>query len=159
MAAVERAKREGVQLIVTADIGVRDHVPVAAAAAAGVDVIVCDHHLPDGESVPEAALAVLCPPQQGCAYPNKALAGQTAEFSVQVGEVAEVLGDEGADAGGAVEDDGVVALLVFDFALVVFGGFLRGGAFGEFLGFFEFGEGFGGVPASEEGVVVSGFEG
>jgi single-stranded-DNA-specific exonuclease len=74
MAAVERAKREGVQLIVTADIGVRDHVPVAAAAAAGIDVIVCDHHLPDGESVPEAALAVLCPPQQGCAYPNKALA-------------------------------------------------------------------------------------
>jgi hypothetical protein len=39
MAAVERAKREGVQLIVTADIGVRDHVPVAAAAAAGIDVI------------------------------------------------------------------------------------------------------------------------
>ena len=75
------------------------------------------------------------------------------------GEVAEVFGDEGADACGAVEDDGVVALLVFDFALVVFGGFLRGGAFGEFLGLFEFGEGFGGVPAGEEGGVVSGFEG
>ena len=77
----------------------------------------------------------------------------------EVGEVAEVFGDESADAGGAVEDDGVVALLVFDFALVVFGGFLRCRAFGEFLGFFEFGEGFGGVPASEEGGVVSGFEG
>lgn len=58
-----------------------------------------------------------------------------------------------------MEDDGVVALLVFDFAQVVFGGFLRRGAFGEFLGLFEFGEGFGGVPAGEEGVVVSGFEG
>jgi single-stranded-DNA-specific exonuclease len=35
---------------------------------------VVDHHLPAGESVPPDALAVLCPPQEGCAYPNKALA-------------------------------------------------------------------------------------
>lgn len=42
----------------------------------------------------------------------------------EVGEGTEVLGDEGADAGGAMEDYGVDALLVLDFALVVFGGFL-----------------------------------
>ncbi len=70
----QRAVADGVHLILTADIGVRDHTPVSAAAAAGVDVIICDHHLPDGESVPADAYAVLCPPQKGCSYPNKALA-------------------------------------------------------------------------------------
>jgi single-stranded-DNA-specific exonuclease len=59
---------------VTADIGVRDHASVARARGLGIDVIVVDHHLPAGESVPPDALAVLCPPQEGCAYPNKALA-------------------------------------------------------------------------------------
>jgi single-stranded-DNA-specific exonuclease len=72
--AVERAIADGVKLLVTADIGVRDHVTVAQAQAAGVDVIVVDHHLPAGEAVPAAALAVICPPQIGCPYPNKALA-------------------------------------------------------------------------------------
>lgn len=72
--AVEEAAKDGVRLLVTADIGVRDHVTVARAAALGVDVVVCDHHLPAGESVPDAAHAVVCPPQVGCPYPNKALA-------------------------------------------------------------------------------------
>ncbi|MFZ5479150.1 MAG: single-stranded-DNA-specific exonuclease RecJ [Myxococcota bacterium] len=72
--AVDHAARDGVRVLVTADIGVRDHVNVRRAAEAGIDVLVVDHHLPAGESVPDAALAVLCPPQVGCAYPNKALA-------------------------------------------------------------------------------------
>lgn len=72
--AVDAAAADGVQLLVTADIGVRDHVTVARARDAGMDVLVLDHHLPAGEQVPEAALAVLCPPQAGCPYPNKALA-------------------------------------------------------------------------------------
>lgn len=72
--AAEQAAADGVKLILTADIGVRDHRAVETAARAGVDVIVCDHHLPAGESVPGDALAVLCPPQAGCPYPNKALA-------------------------------------------------------------------------------------
>lgn len=72
--AAEAAAADGVKLIVTADIGVRDHRAVEAATMAGVEVIICDHHLPAGEAVPEHALAVLCPPQVGCAYPNKALA-------------------------------------------------------------------------------------
>jgi single-stranded-DNA-specific exonuclease len=72
--AVETAAADGVHLIVTADIGVRDHASVRRAAELGVDVLVCDHHLPAGESVPDAAVAVLCPPQPGCGYPNKSLA-------------------------------------------------------------------------------------
>ena len=72
--AAEKAVAEGIGLLITADIGVRDHEAVRTAAAGGVDVIVCDHHLPGGESVPQAAYAVLCPPQDGCDYPNPALA-------------------------------------------------------------------------------------
>ncbi|MDP2312291.1 MAG: single-stranded-DNA-specific exonuclease RecJ [Pseudomonadota bacterium] len=72
--AVETAAADGVNLLVTADIGVRDHATVSQARAAGLDVIVVDHHLPSGESVPADAYAVVCPPQAGCPYPNKALA-------------------------------------------------------------------------------------
>jgi len=72
--AAEQAAADGVRLIVTADIGVRDHAAVRRARELGVDVIVCDHHLPAGEQVPAEAVAVLCPPQAGCSYPNGALA-------------------------------------------------------------------------------------
>jgi len=72
--AANQAGDDGIGLIITADIGVRDHTAVRTASARGVDVIICDHHLPAGESVPTEAVAVLCPPQEGCGYPNKALA-------------------------------------------------------------------------------------
>ncbi len=72
--AARQAVQDGIHLIITADIGVRDHDAVRIASENGVDVIICDHHLPAGESVPEHATAVLCPPQDGCEYPNKALA-------------------------------------------------------------------------------------
>ncbi|MBX2801068.1 MAG: single-stranded-DNA-specific exonuclease RecJ [Myxococcales bacterium] len=71
--AAEQAAADGVGLVVTADIGVRDHKAVAAANAGGVDVLICDHHLPKGASVPEGA-TVLCPPQEDCDYPNGSLA-------------------------------------------------------------------------------------
>ena len=73
VAAAEAAGRDGVDLIVTADIGVRDHAAVNRAHELGVDVLICDHHLTSGASVPEHAI-VLCPPQTGCEYPNKSLA-------------------------------------------------------------------------------------
>ena len=73
-AAARQAIEDGIELIVTADIGVRDHAAVSLAASQGIDVIICDHHLPAGERVPDDALAVLCPPKEGCSYPNKALA-------------------------------------------------------------------------------------
>lgn len=71
--AAERAAADGVGLIVTADIGVRDHAAVAAARNAGVDVLICDHHLPAGFDVPPDAI-VLCPPKADCDYPNPDLA-------------------------------------------------------------------------------------
>jgi single-stranded-DNA-specific exonuclease len=72
--AAERAAAEGATVVVTCDIGVRDHRAVDRAADLGVDVIVCDHHLPPGEDVPGRAFAVLCPKQERCDYPNPELA-------------------------------------------------------------------------------------
>ena len=72
--AAETAISDGVQLILTDDIGVRDHVAVETAKKGQVDVIICDHHLPPGESVPKHAVSVLCPPQTSCSYPNPDLA-------------------------------------------------------------------------------------
>jgi len=71
--AAQRAVDDGIKLIVTADIGVRDQAAVDVARAGGVDVLICDHHLPPGEDVPAGAL-VLCPPQKACTYPNPHLA-------------------------------------------------------------------------------------
>ncbi len=74
VAAAEQAARDGAAVVVTCDIGVRDHAAVNRAADLGIDVIVCDHHLPPGEDVPSRALAVLCPKQNNCEYPNDFLA-------------------------------------------------------------------------------------
>ena len=73
VAAADAAADAGIQMIVTADIGVRDHRAVERARERGVDVLICDHHLPEGAAVPDGAI-VLCPPQQACSYPNRALA-------------------------------------------------------------------------------------
>ncbi len=71
--AAQKAADDGVGLLITADIGVRDHASVELSNELGVDVIICDHHLPAGESVPQGAI-VLCPPQECCDYPNPSLA-------------------------------------------------------------------------------------
>jgi single-stranded-DNA-specific exonuclease len=72
---VERAAADGFQIIVTADIGIKSHAEARLARELGIDLIICDHHLPDGEDVPAEAFAVLCPKgSSGVDYPNKHLA-------------------------------------------------------------------------------------
>jgi len=61
------------QLIITVDNGIASHEGVQAAQAAGVKVLITDHHLP-GEQVP-AADAIINPNQPGCEFPSKTLAG------------------------------------------------------------------------------------
>ena len=80
--AAEKAAEEGVTLIITADIGVKDHAAVSRAKELGIDVIVCDHHLPPDSDVPEDATVVLCPPQKQCSYPNPHLAACGVSFKL-----------------------------------------------------------------------------
>ncbi len=72
--AVERRP----DLIMTVDNGIASVSGVAAANAAGIPVVVTDHHLP-GEDLPDA-LAIVNPNQHGCAFPSKAACGCTVVF-------------------------------------------------------------------------------
>jgi single-stranded-DNA-specific exonuclease len=71
--AIDRLVAEGVRLLITVDCGISNVREVAHARAAGLDVIVTDHHTPPAE-LPDA-LAVVNPKQPGCAYPYKQLVG------------------------------------------------------------------------------------
>ena len=70
---VEQAAADGVGLIVSVDTGIRAGAVVAHAGQLGIDVIVTDHHLPEGEL--PAAVAVLNPNRTDCLYPAKNLCG------------------------------------------------------------------------------------
>ncbi|SDV49279.1 single-stranded-DNA-specific exonuclease RecJ [Chitinasiproducens palmae] len=67
-------------LLVTVDNGIASVDGVAAARAAGIDVVVTDHHLP-GATLP-AARAIVNPNQPGCDFASKHLAGVGVMFYV-----------------------------------------------------------------------------
>ncbi len=70
--AQELAAR-GHKLLITVDCGANDHEAVHAAMAAGMEVIVTDHHEMAGE--PPPATAVLNPHQTACGFHGEPLAG------------------------------------------------------------------------------------
>jgi len=69
-------------LLVTVDNGISSIDGVAAAKAAGLRVLVTDHHLP-GQELP-AADAIVNPNQPGCDFPSKAMAGVGVIFYVML---------------------------------------------------------------------------
>ena len=69
-------------LLVTVDNGISSIDGVAAAKAAGLRVLVTDHHLP-GSELPQAD-AIVNPSQPGCAFPSKAMAGVGVIFYVML---------------------------------------------------------------------------
>lgn len=79
-AGLARAAEVGATLILTGDCGIVAHDAVAAAAAAGIDVVVTDHHTPDPALPP--ALAVVNPHRADCTYPEKTLCGAGVAFKV-----------------------------------------------------------------------------
>ena len=72
-AGVRAAVEIGAKLILTCDCGIVAHDAVRQARAAGIDVIVTDHHTP-GPDLPDA-IAVINPNRHDCEYPDKGLAG------------------------------------------------------------------------------------
>lgn len=70
------------EVLITVDNGISSVEGVAAAKAAGLQVLITDHHLP-GEQVP-AADAIVNPNQPGCTFPSKALAGVGVIFYVML---------------------------------------------------------------------------
>lgn len=70
---VEYARETGCSLIIAMDCGIKAHKPIALAKTYGIDFIVCDHHLPEGD-LPDA-VACLDPKRADCPYPYKELSG------------------------------------------------------------------------------------
>ncbi len=71
--AIDRLHAEGVRLIVSVDCGIRAAEAALRARHLGVDLIITDHHEPDG-TLPEA-FAIINPKRHDCTYPDKYLAG------------------------------------------------------------------------------------
>jgi single-stranded-DNA-specific exonuclease len=73
-AGIEWAEENGYTLIIALDCGIKASDMVVLADHKGIDFIICDHHLPDEEQIPNA-VAVLDPKRKDCNYPYKELSG------------------------------------------------------------------------------------
>ncbi len=82
-AGVRWAKENGIGLIIALDCGIRAINNIGLARELGLDVIVCDHHLP-GEVLPDAT-AILDPKRNDDHYPFKELSGCGVGFKLLQG--------------------------------------------------------------------------
>jgi single-stranded-DNA-specific exonuclease len=71
--ALLKLAQAGAKLIITVDCGIRSVAEIEDGKAAGLDIIVTDHHS-IGPEIPYA-LAVINPKQEDCKYPEDMLAG------------------------------------------------------------------------------------
>ena len=83
IAAVDLMHSEGVKLIITVDNGITAVKEVAHAASLGIDTVVTDHHLPQGQ-LPDA-VAVVDPHREDCPSTFKEYAGAGVAFKVVCG--------------------------------------------------------------------------
>lgn len=71
--AIDYAREAGVKLIIILDCGIKAVEEITYARSLGIDFIICDHHVPD-EQLPPAA-AILNPKRIDDSYPFKHLCG------------------------------------------------------------------------------------
>jgi single-stranded-DNA-specific exonuclease len=100
--ALLRLRGEGASVVVTVDCGSNAHQPLAAAADAGLEPIVVDHHVAE-PPLPRAA-AVVNPNRLDAASPHGALAAVGVAFLLVVA-VNRALRRAGWYAGGRTEPD------------------------------------------------------
>ena len=70
---IDWASENSFNLIITLDCGIKANEKVEYARERGIDMIICDHHLPENE-LPKA-VAVLDPKREDCFYPFDDLSG------------------------------------------------------------------------------------
>jgi single-stranded-DNA-specific exonuclease len=80
---IDWAAENGFTLIITLDCGIKAIEKVEYARSKGIDMIICDHHLPENE-IP-AAVAVLDPKREDCNYPFDDLSGCGVGFKLVQG--------------------------------------------------------------------------
>lgn len=77
---IKRAKEKGVGLIISVDTGSTAFEAARFAKEQGIELIITDHHILQGECPP--VYAFINPHQQGCLYPNKNLSGVGVAFKL-----------------------------------------------------------------------------
>ena len=83
--ALDWAGDNGVDLVITLDCGIKAIDKVEYARTKGIEVIICDHHLPEDEL--PAAVAILDPKREDCHYPYDDLCGCGVGFKLVQGYV------------------------------------------------------------------------
>ena len=91
-AGVRAAREAGATVVVTCDCGTSAVAPVQALQAAGIDVIISDHHLPGGD-LPNA-YAILNPKRPGCGSEDKDLAAAGIAFKLALAVTRAAGGNE-----------------------------------------------------------------
>lgn len=71
-------------LVITADNGSSDEPRIQQLKAAGIEVIVTDHHALPLEGPPHSAFAVVNPTRVDCHYPDKAIAGCMVAWNLMI---------------------------------------------------------------------------
>lgn len=99
--SVDALKAKGVSLLITVDTGIAAHTEIAHAASLGMDVIVTDHHRPQGGRPPACAVIH---PQVPSDFPNQHLAGAGVAFML-------VRGLEGGKPWEGIEFDIALAAI------------------------------------------------
>ncbi|MFW6066206.1 MAG: single-stranded-DNA-specific exonuclease RecJ [Planctomycetota bacterium] len=93
--AVRKLAADGAKLLITVDCGISAVGPLKEAQAAGLDVIVTDHHLPGAELPP--ATAIVHPSLPGGGYPCEYLAGAGVAFKLAWQVAREACGEKRVD--------------------------------------------------------------
>ena len=91
-AGVRAAQEAGATVVVTCDCGTSAVAPVGTLQAAGIDVIISDHHLPGGD-LPNA-YAILNPKRPGCGSEDKDLAAVGVAFKLALAVTRALGGNE-----------------------------------------------------------------
>jgi len=91
-AGVRAAQEAGATVVVTCDCGTSAVAPVSTLQAAGIDVIISDHHLPGGD-LPNA-YAILNPKRPGCGSEDKDLAAVGVAFKLALAVTRAMGGNE-----------------------------------------------------------------
>lgn len=86
--AIDKIIERGANVLITIDCGSSDVDQIARAVKSGIDVIVTDHHDPNGHQL--KALAVINPKQKKCQYPDKNLCGSGVVFKLVQALVQEI---------------------------------------------------------------------
>lgn len=100
-AGIDAVHKRGAALLITVDSGIVDHECVDYASSLGMDVIVTDHHLPQGE-VPRA-FVVVDAKQEGETAEFREWCGAGVAWKLVCGVLAHARATENHDAWGIPE--------------------------------------------------------